>query len=316
MQKIIFIGLLILSPLSYSEDSAHTRLVLGGVAGCSDCVDINLNSLNLNFDPGFLTAQSVQVVIGKSGGFEPGYMIRGKLTDKGLVIVLFSGLSHYLKKDSLPQNPWRMFIRTDLGRIITDKVIINQVRTVNEFDIAFLQPIYNTSYLEQVAIKVLDDILKTGIHKDKEIQWHPYSFHPSYKFITYTDKETQWWNPYTFFYYITEINYEHIGGRFHRLLRYRFNEIGERFHRLYILNEKCNYSWLPRSRCTLRTYCMLSETMGDEVANKLMNFQYFQEFIDEVIADEINKPNWSWPDFHSHEALNLWHRDLCRNITQ
>ena len=67
--------------------------------------------------------------------------------------------------------------------------------------------------------------------------------------------------------------------------------------------------------CMLQTYCALSETMSDEAAQSLAEFDYFKEFIDDVIYAEVNKSHWSRPDLQSSESL-VWHKDLCGGLTQ
>ena len=420
MKWIVFIGLFVITPFSYSDDSMHTRLVLGGAVGCSDCVDLDLKSLNLDFDPGLLTGQSVQVVLEKEG--VAGYMIRGQMTDKGFVITLFGGLSSGLNKDS----SLRMSIRTNLGHTISDQVSIKQIHTVGRHDIAFLKPdvfcrehenedckeicndiygdisrndrekcehlpysvvqslwkvheifknpqVENLELMDPVAFSsyikmgikpledlikseysvtevytvliwlawspldakdlpeglseerippdvnmlfqadedfdILDALLKQVMFSDKDVKdllkRHPYVKHlglsSTEEFLMgYLDTEKQFlW--YSFFVRVTENNNEKAGEWVHRFIEKRDCKS----------NNAENKKW-----CVLKTYCKFSEIMSDEVAHKLMDFPYFQKFIDEIITEGINKPQWSWPDFESYKALNLWHRDLCGNITQ
>ena len=69
--------------------------------------------------------------------------------------------------------------------------------------------------------------------------------------------------------------------------------------------------------CMLRTYCALSETMSDETAKVLADFEHFKKFIDDIVLNEVNKTNWSRQDIHSSmEESLVWHKDLCGTPSQ
>ena len=414
MKWIVFVNLFVVTPFSYSEDSVHTRLVLGGVAGCSYCADLDLKSLKLDFDPGLLTDQSVQVVLTKDG--VAGYMIRGRLTDKGFVITLFEGLSNGLKKDS----SLKISIRTDLGRTISDQVSIKYIHTVGRHDIVFLEPSiscreernarcmeicediyggvsrsrkicenlpysvvqslweihevfesprkedldlmdplafslymkigvkhladlieseYSTSNIRTVlfwlargpfdAKDLSDRVLKERISPDVnelfQADEHFKILKALLKQIMFSDEDAKYlllqnrpyveyfrYTPEEFLNRLLDTEKQFLWHRFFALITENNNEkAGQWVHR-FIEERECEADSVKvGKRCAFSTYCVLSETMNEEVAQKLMGFQYFQKFLDEVIAEKINKPQWSWPAFESHKGLNLWPRDLC-----
>ena len=64
--------------------------------------------------------------------------------------------------------------------------------------------------------------------------------------------------------------------------------------------------------CVLETYCSFHYSRGDETAKSLMKLPYFENFIDNVITGEVNKPNWRKQDFQFSGDLEQWDEDLCQ----
>ena len=167
MKRIIFIGLFVIAPFSYSTVQVYSTSIWGD-SNCSNCVEIDLNAMNLDFDPGLFTDQSLYAVLGKDG--KTGYFIRGRLTDKGLIVAKYGGLSGYREKDPA----LKLLVGINVGEnwIISDRVSVKHIETLNTGEeIVFLEPIYQLDLLEYVVSVAQEEYDEAQKAKQEAESW-------------------------------------------------------------------------------------------------------------------------------------------------
>ena len=86
-------------------------------------------------------------------------------------------------------------------------------------------------------------------------------------------------------------------------------EAGEWIHE-FMEEEVCSGD-IESASC-LEKYCELGDSMNDRSAEDMLDFEYFEEYLEDIIEEEINKGEWSSEDFEDLDDLNGdWWEDLC-----
>ena len=159
-----------------------------------------------------------------------------------------------------------------------------------DFDFTVLQSL--------LGLSPYSNISKVDKWVQRQLSIEPYEWALMQPIYEYEDTEGIF-RTYTFFDLIISNNNEKAGEWVHR----------------FIEREKCR-NRKNNKLCVLRAYCVLSNAMGDRVAEDLFDFYYFRQFINTVIEKGVSKSHWSRPDFESYGDLDLWHRDLCAYNTE
>ena len=103
----------------------------------------------------------------------------------------------------------------------------------------------------------------------------------------------------------------HSGDTLLDLISKNRNEAAGDWIHEFIDEEVCGENSDIESQRCFEKYCAIGEAMDNDEAVNLLDFEYFEEYIQDIIEGRVNRGSWSDSNYEDVDELTEWYRELC-----